>query len=252
MSKPSETTTMNRGVSVILPALNEEDNLEPLINEVIDYFNSKQRKYEIIVVNDGSTDKTGEIANKLATIYENLSIIHHSANKGYGKSLKDGFQAGKYEHLFFTDADKQFRIDSLDKFLPFMEEGKVDMVIGYRIDRKDSPLRKFASSCFNGMVRILFSLDYKDMDCAFKLFKKEAFKCLEVKSDDFLFNAELLAKAKLKRLRIVQLGVEHYPRHGGESTISYKHILLTLKKLFFLYRELKDFRRKESPRQPTA
>ncbi|MBW1839300.1 MAG: glycosyltransferase family 2 protein, partial [Deltaproteobacteria bacterium] len=93
-----------------------------------------------------------------------------------------------------------------------------------------------------------FSLGYKDMDCAFKLFKKASFECLDIKSNDFLFNAELLAKAKLKRLRIVQLGVEHYPRHGGESTISYKHILLTLKKLFFLYRELKDFRRKESPK----
>ena len=246
MKKLNETEALHQGISVILPALNEEGNLELLINEVIEYFNSKQRRYEVIVVNDGSTDKTGEIANKLATIYENLSVIHHSANEGYGKSLKDGFHAGKCEYLFFTDADKQFRIDSLDKFLPFREEGKVDMVIGYRIDRKDTPLRKFASSCFNGIIKILFSLNYNDIDCAFKLFKKKSFECLDIKSDDFLFNAELLAKAKLKRLRIVQLGVEHYPRHGGESTISYKHIFLTLKKLFFLYQELKDFRRKES------
>ena len=246
MKKPNETEGLNQGISIILPAFNEEDNLESSIKDVIDYFDSKERKYEIIVVNDGSTDKTGEIAHTLSTLHENISVIHHSTNKGYGNSLNDGFHAGKCEYLFFTDADRQFRIDSLDKFLPFMEEGKVDMIIGYRIDRKDNPLRKFFSNCFNGIVRILFSLDYKDTDCAFKLFKKGAFESLKIKSDDFLFNAELLAKAKVKKLKIVQLGVDHYPRHGGESTISYKHIFQTLKKLFFLYRELKDFRGKES------
>ena len=238
--------TENSGISITLPALNEAQNIRIFSEEIVRYFEDKNIPCEIIIINDGSSDETGTIADTLAYEYENISVIHHLYNKGYGKSLKDGFRAGKYEYLFFTDADRQFRIDSLDKFLPFMEDGKVDMIIGYRIDRKDSPLRKLASSCFNGMVRVLFSLDYQDMDCAFKLFKREAFKCLEVKSDDFLFNAELLAKAKVKKLKIVQLGVDHYPRHGGESTISYKHIFLTLKKFFFLYRELKDFRRKES------
>lgn len=248
MNERNVQSPLNQGISIVLPALNEEDNLEKLINEVIDYFDNRHIPYEIIVVNDGSTDKTGEIAHRLSTTCNNLSVIDHAENEGYGKSLKDGFRASKYKHLFFTDADKQFSISNLDKFLPFMEEGKVDMVIGYRMDRKDSPLRKFLAYCFNGMVRMLFSIKYKDIDCAFKLFKKGDFEPLAVKSDDFLFNAELLAKAQIKKMEIVQLGVEHYPRCGGNSTVSGKSILLTLKKLFFLYQEVKDFSRKELSR----
>jgi len=249
MNEPNEAFALKQGISIILPALNEEHNLEALINEVIDYFDCTHRKYEIMVVNDGSTDKTGEIADRLSITYKNVFVIHHTENKGYGKSLKDGFHASKYQYLFFTDADRQFKINSLDKFLPFMKEGKVDMVIGYRIDRKDTYFRKLLGWCFNRIMRILFFLDYKDIDCAFKLFKREAFECLEIKSDDFLFNAELLAKAKVKKMSIAQIGVEHYPRCGGKSTISYKTIYLAIKKLLSLYREIKDFKNKESYRK---
>jgi len=246
MNELQETLAWDPGISIILPALNEEHNLKALVNEIIDYFTNKHIKYEIIIVNDGSTDKTAEIAEKLSITYKNVFVIHHPENKGYGKSLKDGFNASRHEYLFFTDADRQFRITSLDKFLPLMNEGNTDMVIGYRIDRKDTHLRKFLAWCFNRMVRILFSLDYKDIDCAFKLFKKEAFRYLEIKSDDFLFNADLLAKAQIKQFRIVQLGVEHYPRFKGKSTISYKSIPSILKKLCSLHQEIKDFKRKES------
>jgi glycosyltransferase involved in cell wall biosynthesis len=236
----------NGGISVTLPALNEAENIEELSKEIIQYFESNHMLYEIIIINDGSSDETGKVADALASKHENISTIHHLQNKGYGKSLKDGFQASKYEHLFFTDSDRQFKINCLDKFLPFMEEGRADMVIGYRVDRKDNFLRKFLACCFNRIVRTIFSLDYKDIDCAFKLFKRGSFECLEVKSDDFLFNTELLAKSHFKKLRIIQLGVEHYPRHRGKSTISFKFIPLTLKKLFSLHREIQDFKRKES------
>jgi len=237
------------GISITLPALNEAQNIEKLSEEIIGYFKDKNIPFEIIIINDGSSDKTGESADVLASTYENISTIHHPQNKGYGKSLKDGFQASRYEYLFFTDADRQFKINSLDTFLPFMKEGKVDMVIGYRIDRKDTYFRKLIGWCFNRIMRILFSLDYKDIDCAFKLFKREAFECLEIKSDDFLFNAELLAKAKVKKMSIAQIGVEHYPRCGGKSTISYKTIYLAIKKLMSLHRGIKDFTKKESYRK---
>jgi hypothetical protein len=118
------------------------------------------------------------------------------------------------------------------------------MIIGYRIDRQDTFQRKFFSGCFNRMIRVLFSIDYKDIDCAFKLFKKEVFKSLEVTSNDFLFNTELLAKARITQCHIVQLGVPHYPRTHGKSTISYKSVLLTLKMLFPLYRETRNFKKR--------
>jgi len=239
MNQSNGKTDFTPSVSIILPALNEEDNLKALVNEIIDYFNTKHIGCAVIVVNDGSTDKTGEIADKLSITYKNVSVIHHPENKGYGKSLKDGFQAGKHEYLFFTDADRQFKINSMDKFLPFMKEGEVDMAIGYRIDRKDSSLRKFLAWCFNRTISILFSFNYKDIDCAFKLFKKEALDSLEIKSDDFLINTEILAKAKLKGLKVVQIGVEHYPRLEGESTVSCQSILSTLKRIISLYQEIK-------------
>jgi len=233
----------NKGISITLPALNEVQNIEALAEEIIRYFEGKNIPYEIIIVNDGSSDGTGQCADALTSKYKNISVIHHTINKGYGRSLKDGFHASRYGYPFFTDADRQFKINSLDKFLPYVREGNADMVIGFRIDRKDAFSRVFLSWCFNKLICTVFSLKYKDIDCAFKLFKKEAFERLDIKSDDFLFNTELLAKAHLKKLSIVQLGVEHHPRTQGKSTVSYKHIFLTLKRLFSLYKEIEEFKK---------
>ena len=230
------------GISIILPALNEEQNIEGLSKEIMEYFEQRNIPYELIIVDDGSTDNTGHIADTLAQKYPTVVTIHHNHNKGYGKSLRDGFEAGRQDYLFFTDADRQFRIKSFDSFLPLFEEGRVDMIIGFRIDRKDNRLRKFLAWCYNRIVRTLFSLPYRDIDCAFKLFKKDVFRSLELTSDDFLFNAELLAKAQVKKYAIVQLGVEHHPRSGGTSTVSYDFIYLTLQRLYALYREVRRFR----------
>lgn len=238
---------MNRppkGISFVLPALNEEQNLEPLAREIIDYCSTQELSFEVIIVNDGSTDTTGSIADSLASRYQTVRPIHHRRNQGYGKSLRDGFDAGRYEYLFFTDADRQFRIKSLDPFLPWMEGGKADLVIGYRIDRKDTPRRRFLAWCFNRLARILFAVRYRDIDCAFKLIKNDVFRSLQLSSDGFLFNTELLAKAQITKCAIVQLGVEHFPRSGGSSTVSYRSIITTLNGLFTLYREVRKFRKK--------
>lgn len=243
MNELHETVVLDTGISIIIPALNEEKNLEPLVTEIIDYFSSKHIPYEIIIVNDGSSDNTGKSADALASKYKNISTIHHVQNKGYGKSLKDGFNASRHEYLFFTDADRQFKINSLDAFLPLMKEGTADMIIGYRIDRKDNLLRKLLAWCFNRTACTLFSINSRDIDCAFKLFKKEVFSSLKIKSDDFLFNAELLAKAQIRQFNIIQVGVKHYPRFAGNSTISYKSISSTIKRLHSLHREVRDFKK---------
>ena len=231
------------GISITLPALNEVQNIGILSEEIISYFQQINIPCEVIIVNDGSSDGTGEFADALASRFENISVIHHVTNEGYGKSLKDGFHASKYEYLFFCDADRQFKIKSFDSFLPYMREGNADIVIGYRIARKDIFSRVFLSGCFNRLMRIIFSINCKDIDCAFKLFKKEVFENLAIESDDFLLNTELLAKAQLKKLSIVQVGVEHHPRLQGNSTVSYKHIFSTLKRLLPLYRKVKEFKK---------
>lgn len=246
MKKKNKSTSLNHGISIILPAFNEEDNIKPLIEEIVAYFDGICEKYEIVVVNDGSTDSTGELASRLAGKYKQVSVIHHSERKGYASTLKKGFSTSTYDTLFFTDADRQFKIKSFDGFLPFLEVDDVDMVIGYRIGRKDDFLRKFCAWFFNVLIRILFSLKYRDINCAFKLFKKEAFESLDIKTVDSLFNAELLAKATIKQLGIAEVGIIHYPRIQGKSSVSYKAIPFIIKQLFSLYREINRFSKKIS------
>jgi glycosyltransferase involved in cell wall biosynthesis len=231
------------GISITLPAYNEAENIDALSEEIMGYFEAKKIPYEIIIVNDGSADETGKIADALAAKHKTISVIHHRPNKGYGRSLLDGFKASRYEYLFFTDADRQFKIESLDEFIPHVRNGVGDMIIGYRIDRQDPFMRKFLSGCFNLLIRIIFGLKVKDIDCAFKLFKKKSFESLGIQSGDFLFNAEMLAKARVKHFSIREIGVRHFPRAGGTSTVSTRHIFLTLKCLFALYREVAAFKK---------
>ena len=252
MNHKNKSNILNHGISIILPALNEEANIKPLIEEIVAYFDGICDKYEIVVVNDGSTDSTGVLAGRLSGKHKQVSVIHHSERKGYASTLKDGFNSTKYDMLFFTDADRQFKIKSFNAFLPFLEAEEVDMVIGYRLNRKDTFLRKFCAWLFNVLMRISFSLKYRDINCAFKLFKKEAFESLDIKTIDSLFNAELLAKATLKQLSIVEVGIDHYPRTQGKSSVSYKSIPFIIKQLLSLYREINSFSKKISRKPYTS
>jgi len=227
----------NPGISIVLPALNEEENIEVLVGQIKDYFKTNTLPFEIIIVNDGSIDQTGSMADRLADTHKNITVIHHPENQGYGKSLRDGFQAGQKEYLFYTDADMQFKIESLDLFMPYIKEGKTDMVIGYRVGRQDIWLRKFLAWGFNKFSSTLFSLGVKDIDCAFKLFKKQSYMKLDLFSNDFLIDTEILTKSRQENFIIEQVGVRHYPRSAGESTVSFKHVFETLKGLVALYRQ---------------
>jgi glycosyltransferase involved in cell wall biosynthesis len=235
MSNTIDQPSKNLSISIVLPALNEEDNIESLVGQIKNYFKTNLIPYEIIIVDDGSTDQTGSIADRLAGEYENITVIHHPENQGYGKSLRDGFHAGRHEYLFYTDADLQFKINSLDLFMPYMQKGEADMVVGYRIGRQDPWLRKFLAWGYNKFSSILFSLKVKDIDCAFKLFKKQSYLKLELLSNDFLIDTEILTKARINKFIIEQVAVQHYPRAAGETTVSFKHILETLKGLAVLY-----------------
>jgi len=223
------------GISIILPALDEEENIEALADTIINFFKTNSIHYEIIIVDDGSNDQTGVIADRLASEYENISVIHHQKNQGYGKSLRDGFQAGKHEYLFYTDADMQFKIDSLGLFVPYMQKGEADMVVGFRVGRQDIWLRKFLAWGYNKVASTIFSLKVRDIDCAFKLFKKNSYMKLELSSNDFLIDTEILTKARMQNFIIEQVGVQHYPRAAGETTVSFRHVLETLKGLVSLY-----------------
>ena len=237
---------MINSISIILPALNEEGNIEAAVNDIQSYFNSREEKYEIIVINDGSTDSTGEIAERLAKKNGSVRAIHHSINKGYGSALKEGFKSSKYKYVFFTDSDRQFDIKGLDILLPLIKTDAVEIIIGYRLKRKDPFLRRFLSWGYNSLVGCLFDLNVKDIDCAFKVFRKDIFSNIKIESKNFFVNTEILAKARHFGFNVLEVGVPHFPRTAGKTTVSFKHIPMTLIELYRISKEIKKLKRNES------
>jgi glycosyltransferase involved in cell wall biosynthesis len=240
----------SKKISVILPALNEENNLEALVQEIVSYFEKKDIPYEIIVVDDGSSDRTGQIAERLSRSNPSVRVIHHERNVGYGRSIADGFSEARGTYLFFTDADRQFRIESLDTLLPVLQRGSVDAIIGYRIDRKDAPIRKLSSLVYNLASRLLLGVKVKDLNCAFKLFHRRIFEQVKINSINFVVNAEILAKADLFGFTVAETGVPHYPRAAGSSTVAFTSVFITLKELFFLYLEMRRLKKRLSSNRP--
>ena len=237
---------MINSISIVLPALNEEGNIEAAIQDIQSYFNSREEKYEIIVINDGSTDSTGDIAERLAKENGSVRVIHHPVNKGYGSALKEGFENSKYKYVFFTDSDRQFDIKGLDILLPLIKTDAVEIIIGYRLKRKDPFLRRFLSWGYNSLVGYLFDLNVKDIDCAFKIFRKDIFSKIEIESKNFFVNTEVLAKAMYFGFNVLEVGVPHFPRTAGKTTVTLKHIPLTLIELYRIFKSIKRLKKSES------
>ncbi|MDD3726341.1 MAG: glycosyltransferase family 2 protein [Candidatus Ratteibacteria bacterium] len=216
-----------KSISVILPAYNEEENIATAIISIKDFLAVLCDNYEVIVVNDGSSDKTGERAEHFARQDpSHVRVFHHSSNKGYGTALKTGFSNARYEYIFYTDSDNQFDIKELKNFLPLIE--KYDIVIGYRIKRKDSLLRIFLSKGYNYLIFLLFHLKVKDVDCSFKLFHRYVLDAIKIECDDFFIDTEFLVRAKKAGFYIAEQGVSHYPRKQGKTTVRPGHIIKTL------------------------
>ncbi len=181
-------------LSIFFPFWNEEKNIEKVVRAAIPVAEKLAQKWEIIMVDDGSTDKTLEIAQKLAAKNPNLQIVSHISNRGYGAALKAGFNSAKYDLVVFNDGDGQFDFSESYKFMEKIE--KADLVIGYRKKRLDHPLRHFLMALLKIWDFIFFGFRFKDIDCGFKMFKKEAL--LKTKEHNFTRNL-MLDKGKQKR-----------------------------------------------------
>jgi dolichol-phosphate mannosyltransferase len=163
-------------------------------------------------------------------------VISKAENEGYGCVLRDGFKAARFDLVFFSDSDRQFDITNLKDLLAHIDEN--DIVVGFRKNRQDSAKRRFLSWGYNTLVRFLFGLKVKDIDCAFKLFKKKVFDKIRIESKRFFVNTEILAKAKRYGFSIKEIGVSHFPRYEGQSKIGFSDIPRTLKDLIRIYRIL--------------
>jgi glycosyltransferase involved in cell wall biosynthesis len=220
-------------ISIFFPCYNEEENVERVTEEALAVAPAISDDFEIIIVNDGSRDRTSEIAHSLAAKYPQVKAIDHTQNQGYGGALQTGFKNATKELVFYTDGDGQFKIEEIVKLLPLIEE--YDIVSGYRINRQDHFIRKVNAFMWGTLVNMLFSLQVSDVDSAFKLYRRKMFDEFTLESQGALIDTEVLAKAKARGYRITEVGVNHYPRVAGVQTgANIKVIIKAFKELFEL------------------
>ena len=221
-------------LSIVLPAYNEAENAARAIQEVSEVAQNLDLDHEIILVNDGSTDRTGEVARELVGQIPHFRLVEHYPNRGYGGSLKAGFAASTKEWIAFTPADRQFKFSEIERFLEKTDQA--DIVSGYRADRQDNFMRKLNAFGWNTLVRLLFGYLCRDIDCGFKLFRREILQHVTLTSDGAMIDTEFLAGARARGFRIAEVPVTHLPRVAGAATGA------NLKVILKAFRDLLDFR----------
>jgi glycosyltransferase involved in cell wall biosynthesis len=203
-------------LSLVLPAYNEEANIEIVVRHALEILPRYANGFEIIVVNDGSRDATADIINRLAAEDSRVVPLHHRVNQGYGGAVKTGFRASTCDYVMFMDADRQFDIADIRLLTPFVP--LFDIVAGFRMERSDPIVRRINAEIFNLVIRVLFDVHIRDLDCAFKIFRGDLIRSLELMSEGALLNAETQAKLRRQGATMVQVGVPHYPRVAGHAT----------------------------------
>jgi glycosyltransferase involved in cell wall biosynthesis len=221
-------------LSYFFPAHNEEANLEGLVLEALEALPALADRYEIIAVDDGSRDATPSIADRLAAAHPDVvRAVHHPTNLGYGAALRSGFRAARYDLVCFTDGDRQFRVVDLGRLTGRIAGPDApDVVVGYRIKRADPPIRSVYARLYKLANRVWFGLPVRDVDCACKLFRREALAGIRVESGGAFFSAELLIKLRAAGRTVAEVGVAHYPRTAGSPTGA---------KISVIWRAVKDF-----------
>ncbi len=234
MIKPKALTSL----SIFFPCYNEEQNVQTMIEQAAQVGNDYGIDYEILIVDDGSSDRSVKMIQDEAKKNSHIRLIQHPKNMGYGAALRTGLANVKKDLVFLTDGDNQFRLAEMEKL--FSKIDSCDVVVGYRISRQDKAHRRLNGFLWTQLNKILFGLPVRDVDCAFKLFRKKTLEGLELKSDHLLIHAEILARLKKKGYKIEEIGVTHYPRTAGKATATgVTRILKTFKELFGLYWQIK-------------
>ena len=225
-------------LSIVLPAYNEEANAETAVEQVSDVAEQLGMDYEIILVNDGSKDRTGEIGRELMQRVPHFRLVEHYPNRGYGGSLKAGFAAATKELIAFIPADNQFDFNEIHLLLEALDGA--DIVSGYRAEREDTFVRRLNAFGWNTLVRLLFGYLCRDIDCGFKLFRREVLDHVVIESDGAMIDTELLAGARARGFRIADVPVTHLPRVAGEATGA------NIKVIAKAFRDLARFRQRLS------
>jgi glycosyltransferase involved in cell wall biosynthesis len=228
-------------LSLFFPAYNLEAQIETTVKKAYQVVPKLVDNYEVIVVNDGSRDKTGRILSDLCLKYPNLRVITHEVNRGYGAALKSGFYSAKYAWIAFADADGQFDIEELPRLIKKQQETGADLIAGYYIKRAVGFSRKINTWLWQFVVRTIFSLKVRDIDCGFKLISKRVINSIQrLESERGAFiSSELLIKAQKRGFKIVEIGVHHFPREEGATGAKLNVIVKSFFDLFKLWWKLR-------------
>jgi glycosyltransferase involved in cell wall biosynthesis len=228
-----------RGLSVVLPAYNEETVIAGTVRRCVEVLSALAPDYEIIIVDDGSRDRTGEIAAALAAANPRVRVVHNRPNRGYGGALIAGFRAVTKPLTFFMDADGQFDIADIAQSLIYREQG-YRAVLGYRERRRDALLRLVNAKGWNVLVSLLLGLRVRDIDCAFKLYDSSLVRVFDVTSEGAMINTEMLTKLIKLGIPYIETPVHHYPRvHGKATGANLRVIANAFRELFHLRRKLR-------------
>ncbi|HZR81795.1 MAG TPA: glycosyltransferase family 2 protein [Candidatus Binatia bacterium] len=203
-------------LSASFPAHNEEANVEPMIKDLLGALPDVAERFEVIAVDDGSRDRTFERASAIAARDPRVRVVRHEVNRGYGAAVWTGLTAGEMQFAFFTDGDRQFDVHQIADLIPPLEDA--DVVVGYRVDRQDNAIRIANAHAWNWLIRRLLRVPVRDVDCAFKLFRRSALTGLTIEAGGAMFSAELLARLVARGARIAEVPVRHLPREHGKST----------------------------------
>jgi len=208
-----------KSITVAMPAYNEAENIEAMVEDVIQMMDPLADDYEVIVVDDGSRDGTAQVVKSLEQRYPQVRLVQHEVNQGYGAAVFSGLTNASKELVFFTDSDRQFDLQEIHKLLDLIDQ--VDLVVGYRAPRRDPFMRKLNGWGWSALVTLLFGYTARDIDCAFKLMHRTVIERLkdQVASRGATFSAEFLIRAKRDGFRIREVPLRgHRPRVAGSQT----------------------------------
>ena len=239
-------TTIARlpGLSVFLPSHNEEGNVERVVRGYLAELPNIADDYEVIVVNDGSRDRTGEVAGRLAAENPHVKVVNHGTNRGYGGAVISGIRAASMPYVMLSDGDGQFDPKDAEKLAAFMPE--YDVVVGRRAHRADHLMRRINGNAWTMLVRVVLGVTISDIDCGFKMFKRELLEGMELRAHGAMISTELMARLQGRGASIKEVDVQHLPRTVGEqSGANLRVVMRAFRELLVLYAELRAERRRQ-------
>jgi len=227
MSKPR--------ISLFFPVYRDEATVSRVAEKAIALLSEVASEYEVIIINDGSPDRAGEIAEEIARRETNVRVVHHPKNLGYGSALRTGINAAKFEWICFTDGDDEYEVNDLLKLLRLKDY--YDLVITFRYAKRYSGFRIFISYVYNKVLRLIFQTRFRDISCGLRLIRRDVVKELDLISASPFIGAEIAIKTMLKGFRVGEVGVQTFPREFGKgSSTSLRNIWATLKDMAKVHR----------------